>query len=318
MDTTSLYYFVEAAKDLNFTRTASRLFLSQQNLSHHIAKLEKHCGTKLFQRKPYLQLTYEGEVFLHYAKSAIAAEKNVLSSLASITNENAGHLQVGMTSSKSIITLPQILPDFFALYPKVRVELVERPVAALQELLLNNCLDFAVGIFQPSPELKLTHLIFENVYLCMADSLLRQYRPDFTEEYLNRAKTGITVGAFPNLPVVFPHDNAAFSKVLSSCYTEAEINPNILLTVTFPQLYHQLFIGGTVATFMTDRNLDFFLLKNPSIAHEFHAFPLLHNGRLLTRELSLAVNRSRYLSKPARKFISLIQTVLNSHDPSSS
>jgi len=44
VDTISLYYFTEAAKDLNFTQTASRLFLSQQNLSSHIARLESKCG----------------------------------------------------------------------------------------------------------------------------------------------------------------------------------------------------------------------------------------------------------------------------------
>ena len=61
LDTISLYYFTEAAKDLNFTQTANRLFLSQQNLSSHIARLESKCGCKLFQRKPKVQLTYEGE-----------------------------------------------------------------------------------------------------------------------------------------------------------------------------------------------------------------------------------------------------------------
>lgn len=60
VDTISLYYFTEAAKDLNFTQTASRLFLSQQNLSSHIARLESKCGCKLFLRKPKMQLTYEG------------------------------------------------------------------------------------------------------------------------------------------------------------------------------------------------------------------------------------------------------------------
>ena len=40
MDTVSLIYFSEAAKDLNFTKTAQRLFISQQTLSNHIARLE--------------------------------------------------------------------------------------------------------------------------------------------------------------------------------------------------------------------------------------------------------------------------------------
>ena len=51
MDTNSLYYFAEAAKDMNFTKTAKRLFISQQNLSSHIARLESNAAGKLFQRK---------------------------------------------------------------------------------------------------------------------------------------------------------------------------------------------------------------------------------------------------------------------------
>ena len=33
------------------TQTAKRLFLSQQTLSNHIARLEKWCGIPLFYRK---------------------------------------------------------------------------------------------------------------------------------------------------------------------------------------------------------------------------------------------------------------------------
>ena len=60
MDLESLYYFRELTKDLNMTRTAHRLFLSQQTLSNHIARLEKDCGTPLFYRKPRLSLTEAG------------------------------------------------------------------------------------------------------------------------------------------------------------------------------------------------------------------------------------------------------------------
>ena len=40
MDLISLYYFSELAKDLHMTRTANRLFISQQTLSNHIKRLE--------------------------------------------------------------------------------------------------------------------------------------------------------------------------------------------------------------------------------------------------------------------------------------
>ena len=46
MDTLSLYYFSELAKDLHITRTANRLFISQQTLSNHIMRLEEYYGVK--------------------------------------------------------------------------------------------------------------------------------------------------------------------------------------------------------------------------------------------------------------------------------
>ena len=42
MDLVSLYYFQELSKDLNMTRTAQRLYISQQTLSNHIHRLEQH------------------------------------------------------------------------------------------------------------------------------------------------------------------------------------------------------------------------------------------------------------------------------------
>ena len=41
MDLISLYYFSELAKDLHITRTANRLFISQQTLSNHIQRLDE-------------------------------------------------------------------------------------------------------------------------------------------------------------------------------------------------------------------------------------------------------------------------------------
>ena len=54
MDFVSLYYFSELAKDLNMTKTANRLYISQQTLSNHIQRLESYYGTPLFVRKPAL------------------------------------------------------------------------------------------------------------------------------------------------------------------------------------------------------------------------------------------------------------------------
>lgn len=57
MNLLSLYYFVELAKELHVTNTAQKLYISQQNLSQHIQRLEQYYGVPLFHRKPKLALT---------------------------------------------------------------------------------------------------------------------------------------------------------------------------------------------------------------------------------------------------------------------
>ena len=44
----NLVYFITAARELNFTRAAEKLFISQQALSNHIASLEKDVGCLLY------------------------------------------------------------------------------------------------------------------------------------------------------------------------------------------------------------------------------------------------------------------------------
>ena len=38
----NLEYFLVAAEELNFTRAAERLYITQQSLSGHIAKIERY------------------------------------------------------------------------------------------------------------------------------------------------------------------------------------------------------------------------------------------------------------------------------------
>ena len=79
MNLTSLSYFVEVAKELNMTKTAHKLHISQQALSFHIQKVEDYYGVPLFERKPLLRLTYAGEICLKNTLSLLKA-------LESLTN----------------------------------------------------------------------------------------------------------------------------------------------------------------------------------------------------------------------------------------
>ena len=295
MDTISLYYFTEAAKDLNFTQTANRLFLSQQNLSSHIARLESKCGCKLFQRKPKVQLTYEGELFLAYAKEAVA-------------DEDSGRLHIGVSTPRAAIFIPEVLRDFTKTYPGVSVRISDRPSYLQERQLADNAMDFCVGVFQSqNPELQATHLLTDGLYLCMSDNLFREYVQDRAEHLLSTGQEGISMADFPGLPVALPSDGIPLSRVILSCYEEAGVTPNVLLTTAYPQMFRALYFQGTAAFFATGMILSDHLRNRPAGVPPLHAFPLLLNGDFIKREITLLTNRHRYLSKPAKHFISLTQ-----------
>ena len=56
------HYYLVFAEECNISRAAERLYTSHQNLSRYLSKLEKDLGVTLFDRKPSICLTYEGQL----------------------------------------------------------------------------------------------------------------------------------------------------------------------------------------------------------------------------------------------------------------
>ena len=81
-----------------------------------------------FLRKPKMQLTYEGGLFLSYAKEAVASESNILSALKAVADEDSGSLHVGVSTPRAAIFIPEILKRFHACIPKCQRAVVGPPI----------------------------------------------------------------------------------------------------------------------------------------------------------------------------------------------
>ena len=139
-----LKYFLMVAEELNITRAAERLYISQQSLSSHISNMERELNVKLFTRSPKLALTYAGDQLVQTATQIIDLYSQYLSKVGDINRHYLGVLRVGISHTCGLALLPDILPLFTPQYPDVQVVLHEAAVPELTKLAEDSVIDFCV------------------------------------------------------------------------------------------------------------------------------------------------------------------------------
>jgi len=302
MDMLSLYYFSELAKDLHMTRTANRLFISQQTLSNHILRLEEHFGVKLLHRKPSLSLTCAGEFVLAFADVVNKEYTNLKDILSDVEQQERGVISFGASSMRMNTCLPHILSEFSARYPHVELRLTDAISSQLEPMVLDGKLDFAL-ILSGDPNLKLVdhHLLNDQVYLCVSEALLQKYYGDETEMLKTKALGGATVTDFARLPFCL-HENRLGYKLME-CFEEGDVTPNTYLTSADTRITTSLSFQGIAACFATQMRL---INRHSDIPDDLNIFPVYHHGQPLAQRLSLIRRKDRYLSHYAKYFLDLL------------
>ncbi|MEG2928172.1 MAG: LysR family transcriptional regulator, partial [Oscillospiraceae bacterium] len=109
MNFLNLEYFLVAAEELNFTKAAKRLYISQQSLSNHISKLESYYEAILFDRNPPLSLTNEGLCLVEHAKKILSIRDESKKEISDIRDFDGGDIIIGTPRTWGRIILPQVL-----------------------------------------------------------------------------------------------------------------------------------------------------------------------------------------------------------------
>ncbi|MEV0186511.1 LysR family transcriptional regulator [Streptomyces sp. NPDC050625] len=124
MEIRQLQCFVAVAEELNFTRAAERLHLSQSTVSATVRTLEKELRVRLFLRSSkHVALTSEGAALLPEAHAAISAVLNAEEAVRRTGRALGGTLTIGATGAALAIDFPQLLRTFHTAHPDVAVRL---------------------------------------------------------------------------------------------------------------------------------------------------------------------------------------------------
>ncbi|HJF10999.1 MAG TPA: LysR family transcriptional regulator [Lactobacillus crispatus] len=146
MELRVLNYFVATAQELNMTRAAQKLLVSQPALSRQIADLEDELGVKLFNRQPrHLTLTPAGQYLYEQAKEILTLASKTKSNLQS-SAVISGDLTIAAGESFAMQRLMNIVSNIIRDYPTVKIHILSSDYEFAERRLDTGAVDFAVII----------------------------------------------------------------------------------------------------------------------------------------------------------------------------
>jgi DNA-binding transcriptional LysR family regulator len=119
-----LRYFVAVAEELNFTRAARRLHLSQPALSKQIQALEAALHAQLLQRnRREVKLTEAGDALLASVRPLLESWDGITATVTEAAARDARVLRVGTLTSIGRALYPGVIDHFEVRQPAWRLEL---------------------------------------------------------------------------------------------------------------------------------------------------------------------------------------------------
>ena len=120
-----LRVFVAIAQARSLTGASIATDISQATISRQLAALEKHLGTRLFQRSTRaISLTEQGEIYLQHARHMLELNEAAESAIQDGSARLRGRLRVACSNGFGRKLLIPALAPWQALHPQLRIELV--------------------------------------------------------------------------------------------------------------------------------------------------------------------------------------------------
>ncbi len=226
----NLEYFLVAAEELNFTRAAKRLYISQQSLSNHISNLEKEFGVALFHRTMPLTLTYAGQVLEKRAREILNLREETYQEIADIKDFSKGQLTIGMSHTRGRKILPEILPSYKESFPNIDLRLVEGNSTELDAGLLHGEIDLIIGMLPFKVEnIETIPLCAEEILLAVPDKVLETAYPGQVEQIKEQLAVNADLKLVQDCPFLLINTGNRVRSLADEMFEDAQITPSIIL-----------------------------------------------------------------------------------------
>lgn len=222
MNTRHAQLVLAVVREGSFTAAAKSMFITQPTLSHQIRQVEEQLGSPIFIRsKTSVELTPAGQVYVQAARRILQIETQMNESLGALNGTYEGVLHLGLPDQRADELLPQVLADFYALYPSVRIEAITAPHPELERMLLGGELNMALISGEAENTLLEYQLIASDEVVLLASKMTG---------LAQRIPSGSTISLHEcaGERFVLPTGNLFFSRTYENLLVQAGLAPGIV------------------------------------------------------------------------------------------
>lgn len=291
-------YFKTIAQYGTITAAAKQLYISQPSLSQTLRQIEDEVGTPLFDRStsPF-HLTYAGERYLKAVEAMLDIETRLKEEIESIRRDDGGRLRLGISVTRAMQVLPEVIPIFTKAYPNVTIELTEAASASLEGLLQKGQIDLALAALEAN-EANIAYELIEKEsigILAGKDSQLAQLVPSGTPISLEMVEKE----AFVSL------DTSHSSRIIQDrLFRRYNIRPKILLETSSLEVARRVALKSGACMVLPDVYADEFVFNSGGA---FYPLKDYENHRHFYACYRNDENTKKYI----RDFVSITTSVLN-------
>ena len=141
------YLAAVAQSGLNITAAAQKLHTSQPGVSKQIKLLEDELGFQIFTRegRNLTRITPAGQQVIERAMRILQETQAIRDLATELRDEGRGSLSIGTTHTQARYVLPEVIRDFRARYPHVRLNLHQGTTEQIAEMVAQDRIDCAIA-----------------------------------------------------------------------------------------------------------------------------------------------------------------------------
>jgi DNA-binding transcriptional LysR family regulator len=288
MDIKQLSYFVQICDNNSLTKTAKKLFMTQQALSKVIKNLEEELSVIFFSRSHSgVHLTKEGEYFYEKSRLIVQEYNRFETDIYNHFRVAHGAVSYAMTSGAMNTLSPEVLLDFQSEYPHVVMHRYNYPDKLAEQHLFDGQIEFAF-MAKPMDEEKLAFVPIKSekfLLLVRNDNLLASDKEvrfsDLADQFI----------------ITHPENTYIYKKVVDKC-REAGFDPNIIFSSAEPRQLIKLLISGR-GIYATVEHASEFVSNDEIIKIPF-------SNQDLEWQTGFAYKKDKQLSSSANVFINYV------------